>query len=60
MPLYVDLRAERREVLRLQGLEDLRIDVQLLGGLQDGEAAALTGATQPRADAFRHDGQPGL
>src|SRR6185312_15296340 len=53
-------RAERGEVIRLERLENIGVEVQLLGRLQDGEAAALTGAAQPRADAFRHGGQPGL
>ncbi len=60
--------AERGEVLGLQGLENFRVHVQLLGRLQNGETFTLAGTPQPRANTgayvaacfHRHDAQPGL
>src|SRR5580704_8285615 len=51
MATHVDRGAELAEALRLERLEHLRIDVQLLRRLQQRQLAALTASAQTRADA---------
>ncbi len=67
--LHVDGRAQRTEILRLQRLEDLRVDVQLFRGLQDCQSFLFPAGTQSRTDAAKgliaaglrtHGNQPGL
>ena len=63
VPASVDRRSERFEILRLDGLDDLRVRVYALGHLQDGQPEFFAAGPQTRADAASlhcHGNQPGL
>src|SRR5437868_8613659 len=50
MTAHVNRRTELGETIRFERFDDLRIEVQLLGGCRDGQTGALTTRAQPLAD----------